>query len=422
MLPATSSRVFATCAISVANSNVMSTPAFGRPNSAPFRCETSGRCTLPSRHASPSSSGVTATGEKPLAGFDCRKPKPFASSAGIRLRRLTSLTSISRRTCASAAGVAVPIGTSPVTTATSASKSMPQASSASTMSSQRAEHVVGGALVHQRVGPELGRHRRAARARARARRGSRRPSRPPTGRRAAAAPSACSASNGLGVGQPARVELGGDRGERGRDARSSRRARACSVRAISGTATQRARSRDTTTSRPSRVPFRWRASCDASSRDGVSLAAPLQRIAVGAVLHLPAGRLQLARAAGPLRPSSSPCARRSGPRRSASTVRGHVVRLRRPRREPEAEHLVEARAASRASPPARGRRAAPPTRRASARGRLRSSLISSVNRSTQRRVGRRRRASGSAWKPWRMRSSPVAAASSASHVKLSWLR
>ena len=57
-------------------------PAFGRPNSAPLRCETSGRCTLPSRHASPSSSGVTATGENALAGFDWRKPKPFASSRG----------------------------------------------------------------------------------------------------------------------------------------------------------------------------------------------------------------------------------------------------------------------------------------------------------------------------------------------------
>ncbi len=136
MLPATRSRVFARCAISLPNENVMSTPAFGRPNGVPFRCTTSGRWTLPSCHARPSSSGVTATGEKPDAGFDCRKPKPFASSAGIRLRRLTSLTSITRRTCASAAASSVPIGTSPVTTATSPSKSIPQASSASTMSSR----------------------------------------------------------------------------------------------------------------------------------------------------------------------------------------------------------------------------------------------------------------------------------------------
>ena len=79
-----------------ANENVMSSPALGAPNRAPFRCTASGRCTLPSVHASPSSSGVTATGEKAVAGFDWKKPKLLASSAGMRLRSL-------RRSRASAA-------------------------------------------------------------------------------------------------------------------------------------------------------------------------------------------------------------------------------------------------------------------------------------------------------------------------------
>ena len=35
-----------------------------------------------------------ATGEKLLEGLDWKKPKPLASSREMRLRRLTSLTSI----------------------------------------------------------------------------------------------------------------------------------------------------------------------------------------------------------------------------------------------------------------------------------------------------------------------------------------
>ncbi len=70
MLPGPSRRVFAACAISWPKSKVMSTPAFGRPNGSPFSCTTSGRCTRASRQASPSSSGVTATGENAVAGFD----------------------------------------------------------------------------------------------------------------------------------------------------------------------------------------------------------------------------------------------------------------------------------------------------------------------------------------------------------------
>src|SRR3984893_17243252 len=83
--PAPSTRVLAACATSWAKEKVMSSPALGAPNSVPFRCTDSGRCTLPSDHASPSSSGVTATREQALAGFDWKNAKPFARSAGPRL-------------------------------------------------------------------------------------------------------------------------------------------------------------------------------------------------------------------------------------------------------------------------------------------------------------------------------------------------
>ena len=54
----------------------------------------------------------------------------------MRFLRLTSLASITRRIDSIAASAEVPIATSPVTTATSASKSMPQSSLAATMSSR----------------------------------------------------------------------------------------------------------------------------------------------------------------------------------------------------------------------------------------------------------------------------------------------
>jgi hypothetical protein len=91
----------ARCAMSWPKWKLISGPASHRPTGAPFQTTAAagarGRPTRP-----PSSSGVTATGLKAVAGLLCRKPKPLASSAGIRLRRLQSLTSISRRTPSSA--------------------------------------------------------------------------------------------------------------------------------------------------------------------------------------------------------------------------------------------------------------------------------------------------------------------------------
>ena len=78
--------------------------------------------------AVPSSSGVTATGENAVHVFDWRNPKPFASSAGTRLRSETSLTSMRSRMCSAAFSRFTPIGTSSRITATSPSRSMPQSS------------------------------------------------------------------------------------------------------------------------------------------------------------------------------------------------------------------------------------------------------------------------------------------------------
>ncbi len=128
-VPASSSRVRAAWAISVGKSKFMSTPALGLPNSLPLRELISGRITLRPSQADPSSSGVTATGENAVAGLPWTKPKPLASSTGIRLRRLTSLTSITSLMWPAASTGETPMGTSSVTTATSLSKSIPPASS-----------------------------------------------------------------------------------------------------------------------------------------------------------------------------------------------------------------------------------------------------------------------------------------------------
>ncbi len=140
IVPAPSGRDFAACAISCPKSKVMSIPASGLPNNSSFRVDRNGRCALLSRHASPSSSGVTAIGENALDGLDWKKPKPLPSSPGISPRNDTSLTIIIKRMCWPASAALTPIGTSSVITATSASKSIPQASSAIGMSSRGARN------------------------------------------------------------------------------------------------------------------------------------------------------------------------------------------------------------------------------------------------------------------------------------------
>src|SRR5690606_28651101 len=72
MVPADSGRVRAAWATSCEKSNCMSTPASGAPNHSPLTWVTSGRCSLLPRQASPSSSGVTNTGDRVERGLDWR--------------------------------------------------------------------------------------------------------------------------------------------------------------------------------------------------------------------------------------------------------------------------------------------------------------------------------------------------------------
>ncbi len=69
IVPAPRRRVRAACWISSGKPKVMSAPAFGWPISRPFTWLTSGRCSRAPSQAAPSASGVTATGEKALAGL-----------------------------------------------------------------------------------------------------------------------------------------------------------------------------------------------------------------------------------------------------------------------------------------------------------------------------------------------------------------
>ena len=88
---------------------------------------------MPCVQASPSSSGVTATGPNAWAGRLCTAPTPAASSWACRLRRHQVLASISRRTPSSARAGGLAAGMSAVMAARPASKSSPWASSASGM-------------------------------------------------------------------------------------------------------------------------------------------------------------------------------------------------------------------------------------------------------------------------------------------------
>ena len=145
-------------------SNVMSTPAFGRPKSAPLRRETSGRWTLPSCHAPPSSSGVTATGEKAARGLRLEEPEALPQLRRNEIAQADVVDEHQQSDVAAGVGglrrhrhVAGDDGDFGL-----------EVDAPGFVGEQdvvaRAQHVVGRALVHQRIGPELGRHRRAARA------------------------------------------------------------------------------------------------------------------------------------------------------------------------------------------------------------------------------------------------------------------
>src|SRR5579885_1696412 len=74
IVPASSARVRAAWAIRVGKSKFMSRPASGRPSSTPFTRLSSGKWMVRPSQAGPSSSGVAATGEKAVAGFEVDAP------------------------------------------------------------------------------------------------------------------------------------------------------------------------------------------------------------------------------------------------------------------------------------------------------------------------------------------------------------
>ena len=74
-------------------------------------------------------------GEKAVAGFETKNPKPFSSSGRTRFLYVTSLASMISRTQGAARLAVRPRGTSPRTTQTSASKSSPHAASGKTSGS-----------------------------------------------------------------------------------------------------------------------------------------------------------------------------------------------------------------------------------------------------------------------------------------------
>ncbi len=164
MAPAPRRRVRVTCAISCAKLKVMSTPASGRPKSAPLMRLTSGRCTLQSRHALAELVGRDRDRREGGRGLGLVEAEALGELAGNQVAQRPVVDQreqldVRRRPAAAS----VPIGTSSVITAISASRSMPQASSRERHVVARAEQVVRAALVDQRIGPERRRHFGAAR-------------------------------------------------------------------------------------------------------------------------------------------------------------------------------------------------------------------------------------------------------------------
>ena len=118
------------------------------------------RCTRPSRQAGPSSSGVTANGANAVAGFDCTKPKPLASSRGTRLRRVTSLSRQTRRTPARGRGGVDAPGHVAQDDGDLRLEVQAQRRIGEGQGIGRAEQHARAALVDQRVGQQLGRRSR----------------------------------------------------------------------------------------------------------------------------------------------------------------------------------------------------------------------------------------------------------------------
>ena len=162
MVPAARWRVRAAWAMRRGKSKVISCPASARPKGWPFRSTFSTPCSFAPSHPGRSSTD-TATGEQAQAGFDWTKPKPLASSPGIRFRSEMSFRSIDEPDRPRGLLRLAPMRHGAGDHRDFGLEVDPPCGIA--------HDVVGGpeepvrsALVHQRIGPERGRHLRPPRA------------------------------------------------------------------------------------------------------------------------------------------------------------------------------------------------------------------------------------------------------------------
>ena len=148
----------------------MSVPASGLPKSWPLSMLTKRQVEAdpPSPGTANDCRGVTATGrEGGSRAWRGRSRIPSISRPGSDWRSETSFASMTKPDRGSAnSSRPAPIGTSPVTTAILASKSIPQAyrQGGSDRAGPKKTPVRNRPLIHQRIAPEAFRHRGAARA------------------------------------------------------------------------------------------------------------------------------------------------------------------------------------------------------------------------------------------------------------------
>ena len=121
------------------------------PKRLPFQSTARSRQTRPSRHALPSSSGVTAKGATLQAGLAWTQPKPVFISMGARVRSDQSLIWTISWMWPIAASGDMPIGTASTITPNSPSKSMPKRFVGHQHIVARAIEFVRQALIHQRA-------------------------------------------------------------------------------------------------------------------------------------------------------------------------------------------------------------------------------------------------------------------------------
>ena len=130
------------------------TPASGRAEPGAVDVGEQRQVHFAPRQASPVRPASRTPAQVPNAA-DCRKPKPFASSGGIRLRSETSLTRPTSWMCAAACSGVAAIGTSSVTTTISGLQVDAVVLADHLDRIARAVEAGAGGLVHQRIDVKL---------------------------------------------------------------------------------------------------------------------------------------------------------------------------------------------------------------------------------------------------------------------------